>query len=77
MLPYPMRIVWDTKLTVNKMQVHKDAASSLTKILMRFLELTDYQIFKKLGIDLFGGSYNFRQMRGRYRVECSQLGFSY
>ena len=46
MLPYPMRIAWDTKLTVNKMQSSYDAASSLTKILMRFLKLTDYQIFK-------------------------------
>lgn len=64
MLPYPMRIAWDTKLTVNKMQVHKDAASSLTKIFNEILETYGLSDIQKLGIDLFGGSYNFRQMRG-------------
>lgn len=63
-LPYEMRIAWDLKRTVTKMQVHKSAASSLTKIFNEILEVYGIEDIKKLGIDLFGGSYNFRQMRG-------------
>ncbi len=64
MLPYPMRIAWDLKATVNKMQCHKLAAPSLTKIFNEILESYGLAEIQRLGIDLFGGSYNFRQMRG-------------
>lgn len=64
MLPYPMRIAWDLKLTVNKMQCHKLAAPSLTKVFNELLESYGLTELQRLGIDLFGGSYNFRQMRG-------------
>lgn len=37
-LPYEMRIAWDLKRTVTKMQVHKLAASSLTKIFNEILK---------------------------------------
>ena len=63
-LPFEMRIAWDLKKTVTKMQVHKLAASSLTKIFNEILEVYGISDIKKLGIDIFGGSYNFRQMRG-------------
>lgn len=64
MLPYPMRIAWDLKLTVNKMQCHKLAAPSLTKIFNELLNDYGLTEIQRLGIDLFGGCYNFRQMRG-------------
>ncbi len=64
MLPYPMRIAWDLKVTVNKMQCHKLAAPSLTKIFNEILESYGLAEIQRLGIDLFGGSFNFRQMRG-------------
>lgn len=63
-LPYPMRIAWDTKVVTNKMQVHKMAADSLTKIFKEILQVYGLAEIQRLGIDLFGGSYNFRKMRG-------------
>ncbi|HPP18609.1 MAG TPA: M15 family metallopeptidase [Candidatus Dojkabacteria bacterium] len=63
-LPFPMKIAWDTKMTVNKMQIHKDAAASLTNIFKEILVVYGLPEIQRLGIDLFGGSYNFRQMRG-------------
>lgn len=63
-LPFPMRIAWDTSKVVNRMQVHKSAAVSLIKIFKELLEVYGYAKIKELGIDLFGGCYNFRQMRG-------------
>ncbi len=63
-LPYPMKIAWDTKTTVNSMMVHKLAADSLSKIFKEILATYTLPEIQRLGIDLFGGSYNFRQMRG-------------
>lgn len=63
-LPYPMRISWDTKVSVNRMTVHKLAADSLRGIFLELLDVYGYDEIKRLGIDLFGGCYNFRKMRG-------------
>lgn len=63
-LPYPMRIAWDTSTTVTKMQVHKLAADSLSKIFKEIFQVYGLAEIQRLGIDLFGGCFNFRQMRG-------------
>jgi len=63
-LPFPMRIAWDTKTTVKTMRVHKAAAADVLAILTDVLEAYGLEKIKELGIDLFGGCFNFRQMRG-------------
>lgn len=63
-LPFPMRIAWDTKTTVNRIQVHKSAADSLLKAFKEILSHYGLNEIQRLGIDLFGGCFNFRQMRG-------------
>jgi hypothetical protein len=63
-LPYPMRIAWDTSKTVSKMTVHQLAAPSLLKILNEILIEYTLPRIQALGIDLFGGCYNYRPQRG-------------
>lgn len=63
-LPYPMRIAWDLKTTVTSMMVHKDAAQSLLNALNEILSVYGIDKIKALGIDIFGGCFNFRKMRG-------------
>lgn len=63
-LPFPLRIAWDVKTKVTTMRVHKLVADEVKTIFADLLEHYGYEKIVTLGIDLFGGCFNYRQMRG-------------
>jgi hypothetical protein len=63
-LPYPMRIAWDTKAVVKRMQCHKLAANPFKAVFSDLLAHYGLSELQRLGIDLFGGCVNVRKMRG-------------
>lgn len=63
-LPYPMRIAWDPKVKVNSMTCHRDIAQPLKNVFNDLLKVYGYDKIVELGIDLYGGCFNFRKMRG-------------
>lgn len=62
-LPYPMRIAWDTDTKVTRMRCHKLVADKFLAVFNDLLSTYGYERIVELGIDLFGGCFNFRKMR--------------
>ncbi len=63
-LPYPMRLAWDLNTKVSRMSCHKLVADKFLAVFNDLLAHYGYDKIVELGIDLFGGCFNFRKMRG-------------
>ncbi len=63
-LPYPMRLAWDKNAKVNTMRCHKLVAQNFTNVFNELLAVYGLAKIQELGIDLFGGCFAFRAMRG-------------
>lgn len=63
-LPYPMRLAWDKSVKVNRMTCHRLIANNFLGVFNELLATYGYDKIVELGIDLFGGCFCFRKMRG-------------
>lgn len=63
-LPYPMIIAWDKRYSIGELTCHKLVAGNLVTIFETILKDYGLAKIKTLGINLYGGCYNFRRMRG-------------
>lgn len=63
-LPYPMKVAWDLKTSIRKLKCHKLIAPNLKAVFEDILAHYGLPEIQRLGIDLYGGCYNFRKMRG-------------
>jgi hypothetical protein len=63
-LPYPMRLSWDRNTVVNSIRCHKLVKDKLKAVFDEILSVYGIVSIKELGIDLYGGCFNYRKMRG-------------
>lgn len=63
-LPFPMRLAWDKNTKVTKIRCHRLIATKLSNALLEVLQVYGLPKIQELGIDLFGGCFNYRAMRG-------------
>ena len=63
-LPYPMRLSWDVDTTVTRIRCHRLIKDNLSAVFNDLLTHYGLVEIKRLGIDLFGGCFAFRKMRG-------------
>lgn len=63
--PYPMRIAWDTGVVVHHSRCHRLVHDSLLNILREILNhYGSLDAVRNVGMDLFGGIYNYRKKTG-------------
>ena len=75
-LPYPMRLAWDKTITVNKISCNTEIAEPLKKVFTDILSKYGLEKIQELGIDLFGGCFNFRKMRGGSNYSVHSWGLA-
>lgn len=63
-LPYPMRLAWDKNTKVKTIRCNKLLADNFINVFKDLLNHYGLEKIQELGIDLYGGCFNFRQMRG-------------
>ena len=63
-LPYPMKLAWDTDTVVNTMMCHELVSKNFLDVFNEIHRVYGYEKIKEFGIDLFGGCFNYRKMRG-------------
>lgn len=63
-IPFPLVIAWDKSVTVQRIRCHAKEVQRVERIFAKILAVYGLPEIQLLGIDLFGGCFNFRQMRG-------------
>jgi hypothetical protein len=75
-LPYSMNLAWDTSVTVNSMTCHSKVQDSLLRVLTNVLNNYGIAEIRRLKLDLFGGCYNERQIRGGTKWSMHSWGIA-
>jgi hypothetical protein len=63
-LPYPMKLAWNTSTVVNTFSCHQKVHDSLKRVLDNVLFHYGLDKIRELRLDLWGGCYNERAIRG-------------
>lgn len=75
-LPYEMKLSWDEKIRINKIRCHELIKPNLDKVFIQLMKYYGLAGIEELGIDMFGGCYNFRKMRGGSQLSRHSWGIA-
>lgn len=73
-LPYPMIIAWDRSRTIRRFSCHEALAEPLTAIFRDALDHYGLRRIEALELDVFGGCFNHRRMRGGRALSTHAYG---
>jgi hypothetical protein len=62
--PYPLKLAWATDKIINSFTCHEKVKHSIERVLQKVLDHYGLAKIQQLGLDLWGGCLNVRDMRG-------------
>jgi hypothetical protein len=62
--PWTLRLAWQTSTSLRRFKMHAKCADATAEVLERVHGIYGEAEIKRLRLDLWGGSYNLRRMRG-------------
>lgn len=74
--PYPLRLAWDTNTEVNTIYCHKAVAGALLAAMSDVLDYYGITAIKRLDLNMFGGCFNKRPIRGGTELSTHSWGIS-
>lgn len=75
-IPYVMKLSWDEDQPLRKMTLHEKVGPSMQKAMEEVARTYNEKERTELGLDLFGGSYNYRVMRGGSALSMHAYGIA-
>jgi len=75
-LPYPHRLSWEQTTVINSFQCHQKVHDSLKRVLTNVLNHYGIKRIRELKLDLWGGCYNERPIRGGIRWSMHSWGIA-
>lgn len=75
-LPFPMKLAWDLKTQTKRITLHTKVAESATRAFNAILKEYGPDKIDELGLNVLGGSFNVRKMRGGNRWSMHSWGIA-
>lgn len=76
LLPLPLKLAWDPSKAVKSLLIHEAVHDSARRCFERIADAYDEDARRRAGIDLFGGCFNVRKMRGGDRWSMHSWGIA-
>jgi len=76
-LAYPMKVAWDKKTIIRRFRCHIKVEAAFERIFQKTLAQYGEKEIARLRLDLFGGCYNFRRMRGGKTFSMHAYGIAF
>ncbi|AZB67068.1 peptidoglycan-binding protein [Cereibacter sphaeroides] len=75
-LPIPFRLAWDLNMSITSFRCHRLVAAPLTRIFREAVAHYGADQFESLRLNLFGGCFNHRPMRGGSALSMHAWGIA-
>ena len=75
-LPYPMKLAWDKDVIIHRISLHEKVIESAGRAFENILKEYGSNMVSVLGLDLYGGGFNVRKMRGGTKYSMHSWGIA-
>lgn len=75
-LPFAFPLAWDLSSKINSFRCHEKVAAPMTRVFAEAAKHYGEKEYRRLRLDMFGGCYNYRNMRGGSSISMHAYGIA-